>query len=113
MRLAFKKLVTVLFMVVVVAAMTMPAMPAFAVAPSHPAGCHGHSPKAPAPASYTCCQTGHGAALLPASSTHRPLILCGVVTLQSDSLCVKPLSNGIRYLANPSSSPPDNFPQRI
>jgi hypothetical protein len=113
MRVAFKKFAVMFFLAVVVAAIAVPSLPAFAIAPSHAAGCHGHSPKTPAPVSYSCCQTGHGAALVQASSMFQPLVFVSSNTLNSNSYGLTPSFVGVRYQINPSSSPPGNFPRRI
>jgi hypothetical protein len=112
MRFAFKKSAMALFMFLVVV-MTMPVLPALAIAPLHPAGCHGHLPKTPSPVSYSCCHGGHGAALLATSSSFQSLVLCSLNTLKSDFFYVTSAPTGVRYQVDPSSSPPSNFPKRI
>jgi hypothetical protein len=59
------RIVALLLLIAMAAALPGPRAMAFPPMAGHPAGCHGHGPATPTrvPTSYQCCATGHQAAL--------------------------------------------------
>jgi hypothetical protein len=114
MRLAFKVLAMNLLMGFVAATLAASTLPA--TTPSQPAGCHGHSHRDPpsAPVSYSCCQAGHGSALLPTPAVVATLAFSGLLVSRPPSSRFALASPAcIRYQLTSSTSPPGEVPQRI
>jgi hypothetical protein len=83
--MTFGRKLLVLFSLLAILFAAAMAQSQFAFAPAHEphAGCHAPAPKAPLPASYSCCKAGHDSLLLlSVGSGHLPtqLISCADVT---------------------------------
>jgi hypothetical protein len=78
------------------------------------AGCHGHAPAAPAPASYQCCINGHHWTLPSSAISVRPLF-ARLSEVEDDSRIY--LISSLRFETAtsvvPASSPPGCAPLRI
>lgn len=91
-----------------------PAAPMTGVA-SRPAGCHQHGAKPPAtaPLSYSCCQSGHNSAILPASlaSPTSPGRVATAISIPA--LIAVPKQGFLRSSTIPSPDPPLAIPLRV
>ena len=118
MTRANSRLVVVLLLCTM--ATTLPGAQAWALssrlvaAPLPAAGCHGHTPAAPAPVSYQCCVNGHHWTLPSASFSPHPLLADGSTRVDGEDLSlISSLSAHIAVTTVPASSPPGIAPLRI
>ena len=79
----------------------------------HPAACHHHGSKAPDPANFSCCLSGHNSAIVPAHFSIQSAATTLVVILPDGSLFVTVSGPTLRDLMCSSEDPPGNLPLRI
>jgi hypothetical protein len=81
----------------------------------HPAVCHHHGSKAPAPMSinFSCCLSGHNSAIVPAHFSIQSGATTLAVILPDGSLFVAASVINLRDLICSSGDPPGDFPLRI
>jgi len=79
----------------------------------HPAACHHHGSKAPDPANFSCCLSGHNSAIVPAHFSIQSAATTLVVILPDGSLFVTVSGPTLRDLICSSEDPPGNLPLRI
>jgi hypothetical protein len=81
----------------------------------HPAVCHHHGPKAPAPmpVNFSCCLSGHNSAIVPAHFSIQSGATTLALILPDGSLFVTASGTNLLDLICSSGDPPGNFPLRI
>ena len=79
----------------------------------HPAACHHHGSKAPDPANFSCCLSGHNSAIVPAHFTIQSAATALALILPDGSLFVSISDTNLRDVTYTSGDPPGNLPLRI
>src|SRR5438552_9016920 len=79
----------------------------------HPAACHHHGSKAPDPANFSCCLSGHNSAIVPAHFNIQSAATALALILSDGSLFVTVSGPTLRDLICSSEDPPGNLPLRI
>src|SRR2546427_12914185 len=79
----------------------------------HPAACHHHGSKAPDPANFSCCLSGHNSAIVPAHFNIQSAATTFALILPDGSLTVSVSDTNLRDVTYTSGDPPGNLPLRI
>ena len=79
----------------------------------HPAACHHHGSKAPDPANFSCCLSGHNSAIVPAHFSIQSAATTLVVILPDGRLVVTVSGTNLKDVTCTSGDPPGNLPLRI
>jgi len=79
----------------------------------HPAACHHHGSKAPDPANFSCCLSGHNSAIVPAHFNIQSAATALALILPDGSLFVSISDTNLRDVTYTSGDPPGNLPLRI
>jgi len=79
----------------------------------HPAACHHHGSKAPDPANFSCCLSGHNSAIVPAHFNIQSAATALALILPDGSLVVTVSGTNLKDVTCTSGDPPGNLPLRI
>src|SRR5207237_8749797 len=79
----------------------------------HPAACHHHGSKAPDPANFSCCLSGHNSAIVPAPFSIQSAATTLVVILPDGRLVVTVSGTTLKDVACTAGDPHGNLALRI